>query len=168
MRHASEATTTHLPKVGKQTLSSQDALYPPFPTDLAPRAILLLEEGQLVQVSRIRQEDEWCYGVVVYKPRGDKPGSTEHLTEDGHPKEVGGVSLVKDGGWFPAAYTTVPSAEQMNEFQESQGGSSAATSALAPPDTWMASKTILDDMVSSPLSRTPSPLLHFLLAPCIC
>jgi len=140
---------------GKQMTSPKDALYPPFPTDLEPRAILLLEEGQLVQVSRIRQEDEWCYGIVVYTPPRDGAESTEHLADDGHPVEVGGVSLLKDGGWFPAAYTTAPSAEQIHEYQEWQGGSRAATSALAPPDTWMASKTSLDDEVGARLYECP-------------
>ena len=59
---------------------------------------------------------------------------------DAHAAYFSNVTRHLVGGWFPASYTTNPTDEQYERYQNSQGGSKAA-SALAPPPYWMAAKS---------------------------
>lgn len=120
-------------------------LHPPFPAELQPRVLLMIRTGQLVQVSRLKsvEDVDWCYGIVITKPkdvdaghqdqRHGKAGAGEHHGIEA----INGCDLRNSSGWFPASYTTAPTDEQILLYQESLGGSSAATGALKVPEYWV-------------------------------
>ena len=124
-------------------------LHPPFPAELQPRVLLMIRTGQLVQVSRLKsvEDVDWCYGIVITEPGGTDEDDARHQNH-GHgqgkagPGEHGieaisGCDLRTSSGWFPASYTAAPTDEQILLYQESQGGSSAATGALKVPEYWV-------------------------------
>mmetsp|Transcript_34142 Transcript_34142/g.89839 ORF Transcript_34142/g.89839 Transcript_34142/m.89839 type:complete len:1198 (-) Transcript_34142:239-3832(-) len=144
-------------------------LQPPFPDSLEPRVLLLIKEGQLVQVSRVVTADgvDWCYGMVVSNGEAAEKAAEEALTSESahtgldHPDhdehEINGCELRKNGGWFPAAATAAPTVEEMHYYQERHGGSKAASGALDPPSYWMAAQSLEDheDMIGAVLYDVP-------------
>jgi len=115
--------------------SAGDALVPKFPHELSSRKepLLLLKEGQLVQVQK-KRDDGWWYGFVASIPTS---ANSRHRDDGDDDEEEDEVKL-KDSvsGWFPAVFTGNPSVKQLVRFQEALGGGKAAVDALAPPPTW--------------------------------
>ncbi len=92
------------------------------PADLKGEDALVLRAGQLVKISR-RRDDGWCFGSVVYDEGGPSP-----ITE---------IGVSSQTGWFPVSYTSMPSAEQLVKLQTALGGGSTAANALEPPKYWI-------------------------------
>jgi len=110
-----------------QTQVSQSGDKVAWPHDLDTSEDLLpMRKGQLIQVSR-KRDDGWWFGTVVFDPNSDTSATQKVQKVD-----------VSSGWFYAPGFTDRPSKEQHRAFNESLGGGSSALDALQPPKEWAA------------------------------
>lgn len=109
----------------------------PADLDADKECLLLLHVGQIVQTSRQRQEDGWCYGSIIYDEVADRP-------------TISAERISSTDGWFPLECTDVPNTKQLENLQARMGG----VDALAEPSNW--SMPMKDSLVAElfPVTET--------------
>lgn len=102
--------------------------------------ILLVQKGQLVQVSE-KRSDGWWYGTVVFDPKSKLTGAR---SDDESRKSVQDADLGgRTSGWFPEIFVRNPQMVEMKAMQDTL--KLKGTDVLAAPKTWTR------DGVSDPL-----------------
>ena len=100
--------------------------FPVPPEDLlaSGEPLLILRKGALVQVTKNRPDDDWCFGSVILTPDDDDFDDSSGCNSD----------VVTDGdtGWFPQQLTDVPDQGSLRRLALTMGNAVD----LHAPDHW--------------------------------
>lgn len=92
--------------------------------------------GQIIQVSKVHQSNEWMFGNVLYDPlMEDALRGQSEQTDDGLNAVL--AQALHDrptSGWFPRTTVTTADINQMQKLLKTLGGDGSAT--LSAPDNW--------------------------------
>ncbi|KAG7355278.1 receptor family ligand binding protein [Nitzschia inconspicua] len=133
MRWQEPAKTATSLLSGTETESSNDSECVNFPTELLGEPQMVLVEGDLVQVSKLR-DDRWAFGTKLFHADEEivrefvKVASASNDTEKGNESDI-----CADTGWFPHDWATrLPTADDLGGLQKNVSD----TGELEAPSHW--------------------------------
>mmetsp|Transcript_94747 Transcript_94747/g.141948 ORF Transcript_94747/g.141948 Transcript_94747/m.141948 type:complete len:998 (-) Transcript_94747:204-3197(-) len=101
-----------------------------LPTDLTGEPQMVLIEGDVVQISKQRDNDGWAFGTKLH--HANEAAARELVKVATGMKNDGDTNVFADTGWFQLDSTRVPTPDDLEALKSNVGD----TGALDPPSYW--------------------------------
>jgi poly [ADP-ribose] polymerase 10/14/15 len=131
-----------------------------LPPILSKEPHMILVEGDVVQISKTREQDNWAFGTKLYHADEVTVRELVAMTTacSNDIENVDEANICADTGWFPLDMTRVPTSQDLSGLQKNVGSD---TSELEAPAHW---DKIVDPLVAQRHKINPSDKEHQLVA----